>query len=125
MSDVKMVKGPHYLEQTVLGKATTLEEARASLDYIDKQILQAVKVRQEMSREVAVLKKETGATITDYTQEADKLKRLAKDCSEEGVDYALMKSLYLLLSSHSKRVQRSPDKYKTVSHKQKSNRKGN
>ena len=76
---------------------TTLAEIRRRLTEIDRQLLALVAERQELSREVARVKRETGYPTRDYQREREVLLGARATAGELGVPPALAESLLRLL----------------------------
>jgi chorismate mutase/prephenate dehydrogenase len=71
----------------------TLEELRARLDVLDRQLLELVAERQCIGQEIAAVKRSTGQSTRDYARERDVLLKARRDAEALGVSPALAESL--------------------------------
>jgi len=75
----------------------TLEELRARLDELDRQLLQIIAERQAVSREIARTKRSTGYPTRDYARERDVIVGARRTADELGVPAAVAESVMRLL----------------------------
>jgi chorismate mutase/prephenate dehydrogenase len=71
----------------------SLEELRARLDVIDRELLELVAQRQVISGEIATVKRAIGLSTRDYARERDVLLKARRDAESLGVAPALAESL--------------------------------
>ncbi|MFO7277654.1 MAG: chorismate mutase [Pseudomonadota bacterium] len=79
------------------GDEVTLDDLRRRLDEIDRQLLTLVAERQELSREIARVKRTTGHPTRDYEREREVIMSARAVASEVGVSPALAESILRLL----------------------------
>lgn len=72
---------------------TTLDQLRARLDDIDRQLLELIAARQETSREVARVKRATQHPTRDYAREREVILGAREQASQLGVSPDLAESL--------------------------------
>jgi chorismate mutase/prephenate dehydrogenase len=75
----------------------TLEELRAHLDDLDRQLLQIIAERQATSREIARTKRSTGYPTRDYARERDVIVGARRTAEALGVPAAVAESVMRLL----------------------------
>lgn len=75
----------------------TLEELRIQLDQLDRELLTLVARRQQLSREVAAVKRATGYPTRDYQREREVILGVRSRAREMGVPDDLAEQLYRLL----------------------------
>jgi chorismate mutase/prephenate dehydrogenase len=71
----------------------SLEDLRARLDVIDRQLLELVARRQALSTEIASVKRATGQSTRDFGRERDVLLRARRDAESLGIAPSLAESL--------------------------------
>jgi chorismate mutase / prephenate dehydrogenase len=71
----------------------SLEDLRARLDVLDRQILEIVAERQELGKEIAAVKRATGQSTRDFRREREVLHKARRDAQALGVSPALAESL--------------------------------
>lgn len=71
----------------------SLEELRARLDVIDRQLLELVAERQSLGAQIAAVKRATGQSTRDYRREREVLLKARCDAEALGVSPALAESL--------------------------------
>lgn len=71
----------------------SLEELRARLDVLDRELLQLVAERQAISAEIAAVKRATGQSTRDFARERDVLLKARRDAESLGVPPALAESI--------------------------------
>jgi len=71
----------------------SLEELRARLDELDRQLLEIVAERQTLGSEIDAVKRATGHSTRDFVRERDVLMRARADARELGVPPALAEAL--------------------------------
>jgi chorismate mutase/prephenate dehydrogenase len=71
----------------------SLEELRARLDVLDRQLLELVAERQSLSTEIAGVKRATGQSTRDFRREREVLLKARRDAEALGVSPALAESL--------------------------------
>jgi chorismate mutase / prephenate dehydrogenase len=71
----------------------SLEDLRARLDVLDRQILEIVAERQELGKEIAAVKRATGQSTRDFRREREVLHKARRDAEALGVSPALAESL--------------------------------
>jgi chorismate mutase/prephenate dehydrogenase len=84
------VKGVELLQRSPM---TSLEELRARLDLIDRQLLELVAERQALGSQIAAVKRATGQSTRDYRREREVLTKARRDAAALGVSPALAESL--------------------------------
>jgi chorismate mutase/prephenate dehydrogenase len=72
---------------------TPLDELRARLDVLDRQLLELVAERQRISTEIAAVKRSTGQSTRDFRREREVLLKARRDAEAFGVSPALAESL--------------------------------
>lgn len=81
-----------------------LKELRASIDVIDRQIVELFEKRMDVSVGIAMAKKEAGLSIYDPKREEEKLKAIESLATKE--EYKpFLKDLYVNLFAYSKELQ--------------------
>ncbi len=75
----------------------SLEELRAELGDIDRQLLALIKRRQETALRIGESKRSAGRATRDYAQEASVLRRAEEKADEVGLDRKTARALMLLL----------------------------
>jgi chorismate mutase/prephenate dehydrogenase len=75
----------------------SLEELRARLDALDRELLRLVAERQVISTEVAAVKRATGQSTRDFGREREVLLKARRDAEALGVPPALAESILQLL----------------------------
>lgn len=75
----------------------TLEELRVQLDELDRELLRLVARRQELSREVAAVKRATGHPTRDYRREREVILGARERAASLGLPGDLAEQLYRLL----------------------------
>ena len=75
----------------------SLEELRARLDVLDRELLQLVAERQSISTEIAAVKRATGQGTRDFGREREVLLKARRDAEALGVPPALGESILQLL----------------------------
>ena len=71
----------------------SLEELRARLDVLDRQLLELVAERQAISTEIAAVKRATGQSTRDFGREREVLLKARRDAEALGVAPALAESI--------------------------------
>jgi chorismate mutase/prephenate dehydrogenase len=71
----------------------TLEELRARLDVLDRQLLEIVAERQSIGAEIAAVKRATGQSTRDFRREREVLLKARRDAAALGVSPALAEAL--------------------------------
>ena len=71
----------------------SLEELRARLDVLDRQLLELVAERQSISTEIAAVKRATGQSTRDFGREREVLLKARRDAEALGVAPALAESI--------------------------------
>ena len=71
----------------------SLEELRARLDVIDRELLQLVAERQTLGRQIAEVKRSSGQPTRDFRREREVLLKARRDAEALGVSPALAESL--------------------------------
>jgi chorismate mutase/prephenate dehydrogenase len=71
----------------------SLEELRARLDVIDRQLLELVAERQALGAQIAAVKRATGQSTRDYRREREVLLKARRDAESLNVSPALAESL--------------------------------
>jgi chorismate mutase/prephenate dehydrogenase len=71
----------------------TLEELRARLDVLDRQLLELVAERQSLGAEIAAVKRSTGQSTRDFGREREVLLKARRDAEALGVSPALAESI--------------------------------
>jgi chorismate mutase/prephenate dehydrogenase len=71
----------------------SLDELRARLDLLDRDLLELVAERQAISSQIADVKRTTGQSTRDFARERDVLLKARRDATELGVAPALAESL--------------------------------
>jgi chorismate mutase/prephenate dehydrogenase len=75
----------------------SLEELRARLDVLDRELLQLVAERQVISAQVAAVKRATGQSTRDFGREREVLLKARRDAAALGVSPALAESILQVL----------------------------
>jgi chorismate mutase/prephenate dehydrogenase len=75
----------------------SLEELRARLDVLDRELLQLVAERQVISAQVAAVKRATGQSTRDFGREREVLLKARRDAEALGVSPALAESILQVL----------------------------
>ena len=71
----------------------SLDELRARLDVLDRQLLELVAERQSLSTEIAAVKRATGQSTRDFRREREVLLKARRDAEALGVSPALAESI--------------------------------
>ena len=71
----------------------SLEELRARLDVLDRQILELIAERQSLGGEIAAVKRTTGQSTRDFRREREVLLKARRDAEALGVSPALAESI--------------------------------
>jgi chorismate mutase/prephenate dehydrogenase len=71
----------------------SLEDLRARLDVLDRQLLELVAERQAISTQIAAVKRSTGQSTRDFGREREVLLRARRDAEALGVPPALAESI--------------------------------
>ena len=71
----------------------SLEELRARLDVIDRELLQLVAERQTLGKQIAEVKRSAGQPTRDFRREREVLLQARRDAEALGVSPALAESL--------------------------------
>ena len=71
----------------------SLEELRARLDVIDRQLLELVAERQTLGGEIAVVKRSTGQSTRDFRREREVVLKARRDAEALGISPTLAESL--------------------------------
>jgi chorismate mutase / prephenate dehydrogenase len=71
----------------------SLEDLRARLDVLDRQLLEIVAERQALGAEIAAVKRATGQSTRDFGREREVLLKARRDASALGISPALAESL--------------------------------
>src|SRR5512139_2447298 len=71
----------------------SLDELRARLDVLERQLLDLVAERQAISTEIAAVKRATGQSTRDYRREREVLLKARRDAEAVGVSPALAESI--------------------------------
>jgi len=71
----------------------SLDELRARLDVLDRQLLELVAERQAISTEIAAVKRSTGQSTRDFRREREVLLKARRDAAALGVSPALAESI--------------------------------
>ncbi len=82
-----------------------LQSARARLDNLDQDFIQALAERQKIIAEIAALKADPSLPLQDTARESELLARVAKLAETEGLDGYFVQSLYRRILDHSVRFQ--------------------
>jgi chorismate mutase / prephenate dehydrogenase len=75
----------------------SLEELRARLDVLDRELLQLVAERQSISTDIAAVKRATGQSTRDFRREREVLLKARRDAEAFGVPPSLAESMLQLL----------------------------
>lgn len=75
----------------------TLEELRAQLDGLDRRLLELIAERQQTSRAIAKVKRETGHPARDYARERDVILTARAQAAELGLSAEVAEALMRLL----------------------------
>jgi chorismate mutase/prephenate dehydrogenase len=79
----------------------SLDELRAELGDIDREILRLVARRQETAQQIGTIKRSTGLSTRDFRQERDVIERARAAATELGLAPAIGEELTLTLIKHS------------------------
>lgn len=85
----------------------TLAALRALIDEVDRNIVDLVKKRGEIVRQIGLLKKKEGLPIFDPLREKEQLEKFRKLALEQGLDPTKVIELFLLLIEQAKDDQQS------------------
>jgi len=72
---------------------TPLDELRARLDVLDRQLLELVAERQRISTQIAAVKRSTGQSTRDYRREREVLLKARRDAEALGLSPVLAESI--------------------------------
>jgi chorismate mutase/prephenate dehydrogenase len=72
---------------------TSLDELRARLDVLDRQLLELVAERQSISTEIAAVKRSTGQSTRDFRREREVLLKARRDAESLGLSPTLAESI--------------------------------
>jgi chorismate synthase len=93
-------------QQDLEGKNETLHGLRGKIDAVDRQLIQLLAMRTEISEEIGQYKREKGLHIRDEKRERELMKeriRWATDCR---VDGDLLRELFTLIMKDSRKAQK-------------------
>src|SRR5215510_5821992 len=79
----------------------TLDDLRAELGNIDRDILRLVARRQETAQKIGAIKRATGLSTRDFRQERDVIERARTAAAELGLAPVVGEELTLTLIKHS------------------------
>ena len=65
----------------------SLEELRARLDVIDRELLQLVAERQTLGKQIAEVKRSAGQPTRDFRREREVLLKARRDAEALGINY--------------------------------------
>lgn len=85
----------------------TLAALRALIDEVDRNIVDLVKKRGEIVRQIGLLKKQEGLPIFDPLREKEQLEKFKKLALEQELDPTKVIELFLLLIEQAKDDQQS------------------
>ena len=71
-----------------------LLQARNKIDQIDRQLVELLAARFQLTLKVGLLKADQGLAALDESREAQKLDELRKLCQEQGLDPELIAELF-------------------------------
>ena len=71
-----------------------LLKARSKIDQIDRQLVELLAVRFQLTLQVGLLKADQGLAAFDESREAQKLDELRELCQEQGLDSELIIELF-------------------------------
>ena len=71
-----------------------LLKVRSKIDQIDRQLVELLAVRFQLTRKVGLLKADQGLAAVDESREAQKLDELRELCQEQGLDSELVTELF-------------------------------
>jgi chorismate mutase/prephenate dehydrogenase len=83
----------------------TLDELRAQLGQIDRDMLELAQRRQALALEIGKAKRAAGLAVRDYRQERDVVQRARQAAAERGLAPSLGEELVLMLIRHSLTIQ--------------------
>jgi chorismate mutase/prephenate dehydrogenase len=76
-----------------MGLMKSLEDLRARLDVLDRQLLEIVAERQALGTEIAAVKRATGQSTRDFRREREVLLKARRDAEALGISPALAESI--------------------------------
>ena len=85
----------------------TIEESRARIEEIDKEILQLIKERTDVAEQIGLIKKENGSEICVPAVEKKVIERYRSFAVSEGLDPDIMEKVCVCLMEQSKQRQDS------------------
>ena len=71
-----------------------LLKVRSKIDQIDRQLVELLAVRFQLTLKVGLLKADQGLAAVDESREAQKLDELRELCQEQGLDSELVTELF-------------------------------
>lgn len=83
-----------------------MKEIRNQIDTIDKKIIALLGRRFKLVPKLAKLKKKEKLPIQDKKREEEMLSKLQKEAKKQGIDYKLIKKLYLEILKESRKIQK-------------------
>jgi prephenate dehydratase len=86
------------------GQGITLEEARAEIDMVDRQIVELIGMRTRLVEKIAGVKKDPGR-IRDVSREEEVLRRVRSVAGAKGADPEMIESVYRIMMARYVKMQ--------------------
>ncbi len=84
---------------------TTLNQIRKKIEKIDAVIIKKLAERQHLSKQIGILKAKSGQKITDSNREQDLMQYYENLCEQYNLQFPLVKRLFKLIISYSRKIQ--------------------
>jgi chorismate mutase len=86
---------------------TTILQLREKIKKIDANIIQQLAQRQELCKQVGILKAKQGTAVTDQIRENNLMAFYEQQCEQAQLPVSFVKKLFNLIIAHSKQVQKN------------------
>lgn len=83
----------------------SLETLREDINRIDENIIELLSRRMEVSKEIAILKKNRGIQVEDRERESQVFLKIQREARKNLIDENFVSELFGLIISHSKKIQ--------------------
>lgn len=85
---------------------SAIDKYRQEINKVDKEIIQKIASRLELCKRIGQIKKKIGKDVKDSSREALLLRYHEEQCQHNGVDAGMIKKIFSLIISESKRLQK-------------------
>jgi len=104
---IALVIADHLMRQSLTKHQTSISRLREEIDLVDDMVILLLSQRMELVHEVGEWKKEHKKVIHDKKREKDIFRKRQATGHASGLDNEFIKSLYHLILSYGKTIQRS------------------